>query len=66
MIKKKQHIVIKQDENLKGIDDELDSALQILDGANQRVSELLIEEANSGPNAGAVEGETLPSAPAEH
>lgn len=38
---KKEKIVIKRDDNLKTIDDELDAAMGRLDGANDRIATLL-------------------------
>ncbi len=38
---KKEKIIIRRDDDLVDIDDELDQALQMLDGANQRIVDLL-------------------------
>ncbi|MDZ4861194.1 MAG: hypothetical protein SGI88_19655 [Candidatus Hydrogenedentes bacterium] len=38
---KKEKIVIRRDDNLKTIDDELDAAMGRLDGANDRITTLL-------------------------
>lgn len=38
---KKDKIVIRRDDDLKSIDDELDAAIGRLDGANERIGSLL-------------------------
>jgi len=38
---KKEKIIIRRDDDLVDIDDELDQAMQLLDGANQRIVDLL-------------------------
>lgn len=38
---KKDRIVIRRDDDLKSIDDELDAAIGRLDGANERIGSLL-------------------------
>ena len=38
---KKERLVIRREDNLKDIDDELDEAISRLDGANDRINNLL-------------------------
>lgn len=38
---RKERIVIRREDNLKDIDDELDEAMSRLDGANDRIANLL-------------------------
>jgi len=60
MSKKKENVVINRTDTLEAFDQELDSAMALLDGANQKVSGVLQEIDLSG-----AEPEGEPASPAQ-
>ncbi|MBX7256554.1 MAG: hypothetical protein K1Y02_09350 [Candidatus Hydrogenedentes bacterium] len=64
---KKEKIVIRRDDDLVDIDDELEVAMQALDGANQRIVNLLstMEPIKPVPELAAEGEDAAPGASAE-
>lgn len=62
---KKEKIVIRRDDDLVEIDDELEHAMQALDGANQRIVDLLstMEPLKALAEPEGTEGEVAEAAP---